>query len=269
MIDELVHLFNQGKLTEAIEAGNAAVAKNPRDLPVRLVLIQLVCFTGAWDRVEKIAKQLAVLDPNHDHIELTNFIDQLSIAEASRKAVWTEGMIPDFIQPPDEVTKKLLWAMSCQRSGDVAQFQDALGFVLENAPQLTLTLNGNQYEGFRDLDDQTCTVFEAHTIQGEYLWIPHSSVKSMDVSKPTRLVDHLWSKARIKLTDDTDIVVYLPGIYFHSFGPQVDDSLRLGRETLWQDNAGVDVGLGRRIFGAGDEEFTLFDFENVSLEATP
>ena len=266
MIDELVHLFNQGKLTEAIEAGNAAVAQNPRDLRVRLVLVQLVCFTGDWDRVEKIAKQLVTLDPNHEHIELTNFIDQLSIAENSRSAVWKEGMVPDFIQPPDEVTKKLLWAMTCQRSGDVAQYQEALEFVLENTPLLTLNIDGNQHTGFRDLDDQTCTVFEAHTIRGDYLWIPHHTVKKIEVSKPTRLVDHLWSKARVKLTDDTDLAVYFPGIYFSSFGPDIDDSLRLGRETIWQDETGFDVGFGRRIFGAGDEEFTLFDFENVTLE---
>ena len=266
MIDELVHLFNQGKLTEAIEVGNTAVAKNPRDLRVRLVLVQLVCFTGDWSRVEKIAKQLNVLDPNHEHIELTNFIDQLSIAENSRRAVWNDGMVPDFLQPPDEVTKKLLWALSCQRSGDVAQYQDALGFVVENAPLLTLNIEGNQQAGFRDLDDQTCIVFEAHTIQGDYLWIPHHTVKAIDVSKPTRLVDHLWSKARLKMVDDTDVIVYLPGIYFGSFGDGVDDSLKLGRETVWKDDTGMDVGFGRRIFGAGDEEFTLFDFENVTLE---
>lgn len=269
MIDELVHLFNQGKLTEAIDAGNAAVAKNPRDLRIRLVLVQLVCFTGDWGRVEKIAKQLAALDPNHEHIELTNFIDQLSIAENSRKAVWTDGMIPDFIQPPDEVTKKLLWALSCQRAGDLEQYREALAFVLENAPRLTLKMGDESFEGFRDLDDQTCTVFEAHTIQGAYLWIPHHMVKTIEVSRPTRLVDHLWSKARIKLTDDTDLVVYMPGIYFSSFGLQTDDSLRLGRETAWKDDTGIDVGFGRRIFGAGDDEFTLFDFENVTLEATP
>lgn len=267
MIDELVHLFNQGKLAEAIEAGNKAVADNPRDLRVRLVLVQLVCFSGDWERVEKIAKQLATLDPNQEHIELTNFIDQLSIAEHSRRAVWTEGMVPDFVQPPDEVTKKLLWAMSCQRSGETAQYTEALEFVLENAPRINLTIDGTTHKGFRDLDDQTCTVFEAHTIQGSYLWIPHHLVQSIEISRPTRLVDHLWNKARLKLTDDTDLVVYMPGIYFHSFRSD-NDALRLGRETAWQDENGIDVGRGRRIFGAGDDEFTLFDFENVTLEAS-
>lgn len=266
MIDEIIHLFNQGKLTEAIEMTNSGVANKPRDLRLRLVLVQLVCFTGNWERVEKIAQQLDALDSDHQHAALTNFINQLSIGEIQRKAVWNDGMVPDFVQPPDEVTKKLLWAGSCMRSGETAQYQEALAWILENAPRVSLTIDGQNYPGFRDLDDPTCTIFEAHTIQGNYLWIPHHLVKTIHVSKPTRPVDHLWSKARITLTDDSDLGVYLPGLYFHSFDSDVDDSVRMGRETIWKDVDGLEIGLGRRIFGAGEEEFTLFDFENASIE---
>ena len=266
MIDDIIHLFNQGKLTEAIEMTNGLVASNPRDLRLRLVLVQLVCFTGDWKRVEKITKQLNALDANHDHLALTNYIEQLSIAEIQRKAVWIDGMVPDFVQPPDEVTKKLLWAGTCVRTGETTQYEEALGWVLENAPRLSLTINDQTHPGFRDLEDQTCTVFEAHTIQGNYLWIPHYMVKTMEVSRPTRPVDHLWSKARITLTDGSDLGVYLPGTYFHSFDENVDDGLRLGRESKWSELDGFDTGVGRRIFGAGDEEFTFFDFEHVSFE---
>ncbi|MFK7767225.1 MAG: type VI secretion system accessory protein TagJ [Mariniblastus sp.] len=265
MIDELVQLFNQGKLTEAIARANAAVAKDPRDIALRLVLVQLVCFTGNWERVEKVAKQLEALDSEREHMALTNFIDKLSIAEIQRKAVWESGMVPEFVETPDEVTKKLLWAWSCLRSGDKAQYQETLDWVLENAPLLTMEINGKPHEGFRDLDDPTCTVFEAHTVQGVYLWIPHYLVKKIEIAKPTRLVDHLWSKTRITLRDDTDLAVYIPGLYFHSFDEGVSESIQLGRETQWIDSNEVEIGLGRRIFGAGEEEFTLFDFEDVTL----
>ena len=265
MIDDLIQLFNQGKLTEAIAQANAAVAKDPRDLALRLVLVQLICFTGNWERVEKVAKQLETLDSDREHVALTNFVDKLSIGEIQRKAVWETGMVPEFVQAPDEVTKKLLWAWSCLRSGETSQYQDSLGWVLDNAPLLTLEVNGQKHEGFRDLDDQTCTVFEAHTIQGVYLWIPHFLVKKIEIAKPTRLVDHLWSKTRITLRDDTDLAVYLPGLYFHSFDEGRSESIQLGRETQWVDSNDVEIGLGRRVFGAGDEEFTLFDFADASL----
>lgn len=268
MIDELVSLFNQGELTEAIAAANAGVAKDPRDLPLRLVLVQLVCFTGNWERVEKIAQQLKVLDSSSEHIALTGMIDNLSIAEVQRKAVWQDGMVPEFVQTPDEVTNKLLWAWACVRAGDQSQYTDTIGKVLEDAALLTLKVNDQAHEGFRDLDDLTSTIFEAYTVQGNYLWIPHHIVQSIDVAKPTRLVDHLWNKARMTLHDGTQLGVFLPGTYFHTWDEGVRDPLLVGRETEWAVSDWADVGRGRRIFGAGEDEFTLYDLSGAELEAS-
>jgi type VI secretion system protein ImpE len=268
-MDNLISLFNEGKLTQAIEEGNAAVGQNPRDLPLRLVLVQLVCFTGNWDRVEKIAQQLKLLDSDHEHIALTGMIDNLSIGEIQRAAVWNDGMVPEFLETPDEVTNKLLWAASCLRSGEADKHQEALAHVLENAPRVSLKIGDDCYEGFRDLDDLTPTVFEAFTVQGNYVWLPHHLVKSIQVTRPTRLIDHLWNKARILLQDGTSLAMFLPGLYFNSFDDQSSDTLKLGRETVWPETDQVSLasmGRGRRIFGAGEDEFTLFDFEDASLE---
>ncbi|MEL7498852.1 MAG: type VI secretion system accessory protein TagJ [Planctomycetota bacterium] len=265
MIDDIVQLFNQGELTQAIEQGNQAVAKNPRDLELRLVLIQLVCFTGDWERVEKIVRQLQVLDSANEHMALTNFVNQLSIAEIQRAAVWNDGMVPEFVETPDDVTKKLLWAWNCARKGDADQFRESIDWVLEQTPELKLELGGQSHGGFRDLDDRTCTIFEAHTLHGVYLWIPHAIVDSIDIAKPTRLIDHIWSHARVKLKNGTDLTVYLPGLYFHSLGPDQPESIKLGRTTEWTDVDGFEQGAGRRIFGAGDDEFTLFDFSEAKL----
>lgn len=268
MIDDIIQTFNQGQLDAAIEQANQAVAKNPRDLQLRLVLVQLVCFTGNWERVEKISKQLQTLDSGNEHLLLTNYIEQLSIAEIQRAAVWKQGMVPEFVEAPDELTQKLLWAWSCARERKVAEYEEAVQWVLDQTKPLTLTINGTAYEGFRDLDDRTCVVFEAHTHQGIYLWIPHNLVASIDVSKPTRLVDHIWSPARIKLKNDTDLNVYLPGMYFHSFDEGQSTEIKMGRSTEWTDVDGLEQGAGRRVFGAGEDEFTLFDFAEATLSVS-
>ena len=270
-MDELITLFNQGKLTEAIEKANAEVAKNPRDMPLRLVLVQLVCFTGNWERVEKVAQQLKALDSDQEHIALTGMVDNLSIGELQRAAVWRDGMVPEFIETPDETTNKLLWALSCLRSGETDDYHQAMDFVLENSPTVKLKLDGQEHVGFRDLDDVTATVFEAFTLQGNYVWLPHHLVKSIDVSRPTRLVDHLWNKARMTLHNGSSLVLFMPGIYFNSTDELSNDFLRLGRESLWPESEDVSVelasmGRGRRVFAAGEEEFTLFDLADASLE---
>lgn len=268
-MEELINLFNQGKLTEAIAHANTEVGKNPRDLPLRLVLVQLVCFTGNWERVEKVAQQLKVLDSDQEHIALTGMIDNLSIGELQRAAVWRDGMVPEFLETPDDVTNKLLWGLTCLRGGQSEKFAEALDYVLENTPRVTLKANDQEHVGFRDLDDVTATVFEAFTVQGNYMWLPHHLVKTIQVSKPTRLVDHLWNKARITLHDDRNLALFLPGTYFNSSDDASNDNLKLGRETVWPEDDEVQLssmGRGRRIFGAGDEEFTLYDFADASFE---
>lgn len=270
MIEEMVQLFNESKLTEAIQIGNDAVAKNPRDLEVRIVLAQLVCFTGNWDRVEKITGQLLALDSERSHAALTNLISKLASGEVRRKAVWDEGVMPDFVQPPDEATKKTLWAMNCYRAGNASEFVESVDLALENAGEQRVTIDGASFDGFRDLDDTTCTVLEAHTLQGVYCWVPMAGIRSIDVAKPTRLVDHLWAAARIELEDNKKLSVYLPTTYYHSFDTDVSDSIRLGRETVWVDDDALGLseckGRGRRIFVAGDDEFTVFDLVDAKLE---
>ena len=266
MIEELIALFNQGNLQDAIKQANAGVSDQPRDLPLRLVLVQLVCFTRNWDRVEKIAKQLKALDTAGEHLPLTGLIDNLSIAEIQRNAVWNDGMVPEFVNKPDEITNQMLWAWNCLRSGEYAKYHETLDKVLQGTPLLSLNLDGKTYEGFRDLDDPTSTIFEAYTVQGNYLWIPFHIVKKIDVAKPVRLIDHLWNKTRLTLQDGTDLAVFIPGTYFPSKKAQLTDALLLGRETVYQDIDSVELGLGRRIFGAGEEEFSLFDLRNATLE---
>lgn len=266
MLDQLIQLFNQGRLTEAIELGNQGAASQPRDLPLRLVLVQLVCFTGDWTRVERIVKQMELLDSKQEHLALTNFVDRMVMAERQRKSVWTEGLVPEFSQAPDEATQKLLWAWSCRRSGDLTQYADSLQWVLENAPPMSLVIGDTTHDGLRDMDDMTCTILEAHTMQGTYFWIPLQSIARIDVAKPTRPVDHLWSRARLSLTDGSDLLAFLPGLYFHSFGAGVDDQLKLGRQTAWHtDEQDQEIGLGRRSFVAGDSDFTYFDFQHATL----
>lgn len=266
MMDELIGLFNQGKLTEAIEQANKAVGKNPADLSLRLLLVQLVCFTGNWERVEKIAKQLKALDHDQEHLALTGLIDHLSIGELQRQAVWLDGMVPDFVESPDEVTNQLLWAWNCFRTGETKQYQEALENVLEQTPLLSVQLEGNSHNGVRDLDDLTCTIFEAFTVQGNYLWLPQHLVKTVQVSRPTRPIDHLWHKTRVTLHSGTSLVLFFPGLYFCPSDTELSDSLRLGRKTIWEETSVGDVGRGRRVFGAGDEEFTLLDFQDVTFE---
>jgi len=60
--DAVGALFREGKLMPAIEAANAAVRKNPADLGSRILLAELLLFTGNvdgrafWERMGFVAR---------------------------------------------------------------------------------------------------------------------------------------------------------------------------------------------------------------------
>lgn len=266
MIDQVIELFNAGQLDDAVAKSNELVANNPRDMASRLVLMQLVCFNGDWERVRKISGQLKALDSEGEHMALINFVDQQVTAETIRDQTWTQGMVPDFVREPDELSQKILWAWNCRRMGEVAKYTEAIDWVLDNTPNITAEINGEKHEGFRDFDDMSSCVLEAFTINGLYLWVPLPIVRQIVVAKPIRPVDFLWAKSKLLLDDDTELALYLPSNYFQSSESE-SQSVRLGRETQWnEDSHGLEKGLGRRLFLAGDDEFTYFDFEKVILE---
>lgn len=265
MLQSAMDHFNKGELATAISLCNDVVKEKPRDLSAKLILVQFLCFTGDWARVSTVLNQIQTLDSDKQHTQLVTFIESLVRAEGDRKAVWTEGLVPEFPDSPDEITKKLLWAWNCLREGNVDDYKSALAVVDESASSVRLMLNGKTYEGFRDLDDMTSIVFEAHSLTGTYFWIPISSIRSISVSKPTRPIDYLWNHARLTMTDDSKLAVYLPALYFHSYDSE--ETIQLGRETRWENNnIEIEMGLGRKLFTAGDEEFSFFDLEDAQLE---
>jgi type VI secretion system protein ImpE len=61
--DPVGALFREGKLMPAIEAANAAVRKNPADLGSRILLAELLLFTGNVERADVILDAAAQADP--------------------------------------------------------------------------------------------------------------------------------------------------------------------------------------------------------------
>lgn len=265
MIEKIIEHFNAGNLQRAIDESNQLVANNPRDLKPRIVLAQLICFTGNWDRAAKVVEQLKTLDSSQEQTPLVNFLGAMIAAEVQRSQVWLEGALPEFVESPSEVESKLLWAWNCRRSGEIEQYQEAMQYVMDNAPTCTLQRESKKLAGFRDLDDMTATILEAHSIHGAHYWLPIASVEKLDVAQPTRPIDFLWNSVRLTLRNGQEARMYIPGTYFHTFS-QDSDELKLGRTSEWvTDESGAEIALGRKVFVADEDEFTLFDFTETEI----
>jgi type VI secretion system protein ImpE len=228
-------LFRAGQLSEAIKSLGAEVRDNPTDPQRRTFLFELLCFAGEFDRAEK---HLNILSEGGQNAQLGAML-YFSALHAERLRLEhfkKEGNTP---------------APKSERA-------------------VSGTLNGLSFESITDADPRMGTRLELFAA-GAYLWIPFEHIVSIELEPPKRLRDLLWAPALVRTGPefkDRELgEVLIPVIYPNS-SASTDDSVRLGRETHWQDVEGGDpIPLGQKMFLVDGEEFPLLEIRKLEFAA--
>lgn len=257
-------LFHQGKLTEAIAAVIEEVRKSPTDTSRRLLLAELLCFTGDLDRADKQLDALGHQDAKA--LPWIQIFRHLIRAEQDRQAYFSTGHVPEFIGLPEAGERRLMEAAIRVREGALAEASELLTEAEAARKKPRGTSDDTPFDDFRDLDDLTPSVLEVLTSAGKYFWIPFTQVESIEFFPPERPKDLLWRKARLIVKDGPDGEVYVPALYPGS-ATNTDDAVRLGRTTDWTGGDGEPVrGVGQRTFLVGEEAVPIMELVTVTFD---
>lgn len=258
-------LFYAGKLDAAIEAANAAVRRAPTELGGRILLAELLLFTGNLERCDVVLDAAAQADPTAA-VVVAEF-RQLLRAETARRQLNRDGRMPEFLGEPTPALKAALAGFVAVRAGDATEAKRQAALAEELRPRApgarSQGTDETPFSDFRDLDDLYVGLFEVLTTTGKYFWIPTERVASLEFHPPRRPRDLAWRRATISVTDGPDGEVYLPAIYNHG-EPGLADDLRLGKATDWSErNDGPVRGVGQRMFLIDDEALPLMSLQNL------
>jgi len=122
------------------------------------------------------------------------------------------------------------------------------------------------FDEFRDCDDVLAPVLELMLIR-DYIWLPIEQVTELEISRPERPRDLLWTPVRVGLVDGTQRRAYMPARYVDSYRHE-DDLIKLARATDWiATDGGPVTGVGMRQFLAGDEACAMLELEDVAFDA--
>lgn len=229
-------LFETGKVREAVQELTAYLRERPTDVAERTFLFELLCFSGAYDRAEK---QLSVL------------------AQGSQEAEM--GAIVYYAALHAEKTRHELFAKedSARRNGG-------------GSPPGTL--NGKPFQSLRDADPDIGARLEVFAA-GAYLWIPFEHISAVEIDKPRRLRDTLWTPARV-LTgpsfQGTELgEVLIPAIYPFSWKSE-NEAVWLGRMTDWAaDEQGTEYPSGQKILVMDGEEVPFLEIRALTFNNPP
>lgn len=256
--------YEAGDLKGAIAAANDEVKSNPTDTSKRGFLIELLCFAGDLERVDKQLDALGKQDPDA-MIGIAQFRHMVR-AEQARQQFYTDGRMPEFLHDPSDAIKLHLEASIDIRDGKLTDAAKKLAEAEEKRPKLSGTCDGEKFADIRDLDDLTSPFIETLSSNGKYYWVPWENIASIDFVAPTRSRDLCWRQVELSVREGPDGQVFIPALYAGSHTND-DDKVRLGRVTDWVGDDGQPIrGIGQRTWLIGDNDRPLLELKRIEFD---
>lgn len=229
---DALSLYRAGQLQPAIEALGGELRKQPLDTRRRTFLFELLCFAGEYDRA---GKQLDILaDASKEAAAGAMLYRSALHAERMRQEMFAKNELP----------------------------------LASAHPSSPGQLNGAEFAALSDADPRIGAHLEAF-IAGSYTWIPFAYIESVEMEAPKRLRDLLWIPATLRTTADFRLQelgeVLLPVLTPLAW-KHPDDAVRLGRTTVWEEDAThQELPCGQKLLRHGEEEMPFLELRNLSF----
>lgn len=264
---EAGRLFREGKLAEAVAAANATVRKSPADIGARVLLAELLLFSGNLERADTVLDACADIDATAA-ITVAEF-RQLLRGEIARRQLFSDGRVPEFLGEPTVAQRHALAALVALRDGNAVEAARLVAQAEEARIHPIGVGADGPFDDMRDGDDMLSTCFEVITTTGKYFWVCPERVASMDFHPIRRPRDLFWRRATLSVSSGPDGDVYLPTIYppLQSEGIEANDAFRLGRATDWLQisDDGPTRGMGAVTLIVGEGPKTWLEMEQLTF----
>ncbi len=230
-------LFQEGKVSEAIQVLGPYLRDHPSDTANRTFLFELLCFAGEFERAEK---QLGVLARGGKESELGAILYFSALhAEKTRAEMFEKEEFPP--------------SPAAGASNEVSG-----------------TLNGKPFASLSDAGPDLGTRLEIFAA-GAYMWLPLRHISAIRMEPPKTLRDTLWTPAFIttgpSFSGQELGEVLIPAIYPLSWR-HPDESVWLGRVTAWgEDDQGVQYPSGQKMLLVDGEEFPFLELRTLEIES--
>jgi type VI secretion system protein ImpE len=234
-------LYAAGKLEEAVQALGSELRNDPTDTRRRTFLFELLCFTGEYDRAEK---QLDILADAGKEAAMGTLLYRSALQAArTRRDMFEKKTFPLGSRPPEYAG-----GTACATSG---------------------TLNGQAFETIEDADPRIGARLEVFAA-GAYLWLPFEHIASVRMEPPKRLRDTIWIPAILQ-TGPKCKGLDLGEVLLPALTPLVSkharNSVRLGRETVWEEADGETVPAGQKLLLVDGEEIPILEVRSLLFAA--
>lgn len=250
--------FADGRLAEAVEMQEAAVAAAPADPAARLFLVELLAFAGRLADARAHLDAVASDDPGWPRSR-RRF---RRLFRADRRRARGRCVVASPDPPAEHVTYRML-AGKAVRAGKPERAVKLVDRADAVTPEVRGFLDGQEFTGLRDADDRFASVLEGLR-GGEAVWFPWEVVRRVRLTPAKHPLDQLYRPADVMLRDGTEYAVHLPLVYPGS--AEAGDEFALGLET---DHVCPDGGpvrcVGGKLLLVEDAEVMLRECRMIEI----
>jgi type VI secretion system protein ImpE len=251
--------FAAGRLTEAVERQESIVAERPGEVSPRVVLIELLLFTG---RLDDVRSHLAIISSDDPAWPATaRTFRQLIRAERLRSHRVRRPLI--LPEPPAAHAKARWLAIRNLRDGDPTRAVRWIDKADERSPALRGFLDGREFAELRDADDRFASVLEAF-VDGRYVWFPWEAVSRVKLEPAKFALDRFARYASVRLRDGVEFQAYLPLLYPGSHEEEGEFAVGLETDHICPDGGPVRCIGGKELI-VDDVEIPLGDVTMIEL----
>jgi len=256
-------LVQAARLDDALSALQTEVRNKPEDTRLRIFLFQLNCALGRLDKALSQLQVIASLDS--ETMLLAQIFRPVIACELLRREVFEGKRTPLIFGQPTEWLGLLVQANELVARGEFTAAAEARTRAFEAAPASSGKVNGQPCDWVADADSRLGPVLEA-IVEGKYYWIPFCRIQKIETVKPSDLRDLVWLPAQFTWSNGGTAPGHIP-VRYPGTESSPKDSLRLARETDWQQRAGETyLGLGQRVLATQAEEYPLLECRSIELD---
>ncbi len=249
-------LLRAGDLQGARAALIETVKRAPTDQSARLYLFQLLCLQGDWDKALTHLRTLASLSAEAQMLSV-NYAMAIE-AERSRIEVFAGRAQPVLLVGSSAWAGDLAAAIGELAQGRLDEALARREQAFDAAPDTPGEFGEQRFDWISDSDPRFGPSLEA-IIAGRWGLVPFDAIERIESEGPRDLRDLVWLPAVVAFKSGQSVNALLPTRYPGTEASD-DDTLKLARATIWQDEPGGPFGLGQH-------EWSLSDGSEVSLLA--
>lgn len=255
-------LLAEQSLQDTLSALEGQIRREPRCLEHRLLVFDLLCLRGDWQRALSQLQLIAQLDASR--VPEAFVYRELVLGEVFRAAVFAGKQHPVLFPDSPVWLSTLLDALHAADTERAdALREEAFSQSTETAGQ-SIRETALPFAWICDSDSRLGPVLEGF-LQGQYRWIPFADIRSLRCAAPQCPRDLLWLPLTVELRQ---AVLGESGL-LHGFLPvrypgseQGTDATRLCRETHWENHGRTLVqGFGQKMWTTNLGDMSVYDVQ--------